>query len=218
MKFASITSVVLCIFVLNTIVFNGGQIAMAAPNTLSIQNVPPEISSFIFSKSNEYDNIALTVIDYNSWQDISNISIRILDSNNNTLSLFMFEQYENLSINVRINRFNEIIGNENIVLNLCNVSRPESGEDYIVRTTLTVYFVFHPFRNAQSIDILINDLGGLSASIQTPYNFVGNRSSFQIWIFLASIMLAIAIATLVGKKRYNRNRLLEIIDEKYGEI
>jgi hypothetical protein len=158
---------IIIIFLLTTIIPNevrgGGQSAVGVlnvgPSQITTRIVPQEDTIRVY----------LVVLDYNSWEDIFEVSI-ILEYYGKETATFTFHQYDNTETYVKSNIFTETSSEGNLLLKeKCIFSHSDKKETVDDKCNLDLLFVFHVTWFTH-LKVLATDRGGLETTTLVEYS------------------------------------------------
>jgi hypothetical protein len=137
---------------------------------VGVINVPPKYGYIRVEDQENYVRVYLNISDYNSWADISNVSVT-LDNYGAKLSTFLFQQYKSLDSYVEINEFSETPANNHLlVVEKCFFEKSNNKETIDERCDIAIRFVFKK-TFFTGISIAINDRAGSApAEAYISYN------------------------------------------------
>lgn len=134
---------------------------------VGVLNVPPQYSMIKLVQQDNLIRIYLTISDYNSWQDISSASVILVD-NGAKKAEFNFRQYTNETSFDSINEFSEdSIENNLLITKKCSFDHSD-GDTVEEKCNLELLFVFQS-TYFTSLNVIVSDRGGLTATIQLDY-------------------------------------------------
>ncbi len=189
----SLLTVILAFIISITIVFSININASKAG--IGVLNVPPEYSITRVVQEDNIVKIYLTLSDYNSWEDIYNVSVA-LENKGTTIAFFKFKQYANLSSFDKIAEFSEEIGKSYLITGQCTYSHSNKIETIADRCLLNLLFVFYSVPCTR-LNILTYDRGGLMARTHIDYTVEGvSRSDKTIMPPWMNIPIDLSIYTL----------------------
>lgn len=150
--FTLFTAVLLCLVV---VPFHAG----AGEAGVGVINVPPKYGYIRVEQQGNYIRVYLNISDYNSWADISNVSV-ILDLYGKKLVTFLFEQYRSLDSFVEINEFSETPPKMHLLdVEKCFFEKSNAKETIDERCDISIRFVFRK-TFFTGLRIVINDRAG----------------------------------------------------------
>jgi hypothetical protein len=144
--------------------------ASAGQAGVGVINVPPKYG-YIRIEDQENDiRVYLNISDYNSWADISNVSVT-LDNYGTKISTFFFQQYKSLDSYVEINEFSEIPKNNHLLeIEKCFFEKSNNKETIDERCDIAIRFVFQK-TFFTGLTVVINDRAGSApAEAYISYN------------------------------------------------
>ncbi len=145
-------AVLLCPLFFQSIV-SGGQAGVG------VINVPPKYGYIRVEEQGNFIRVYLNISDYNSWADISNVSVSI-DNYGTTISTFLFEQYKSLDSFVEINEFSETPNKRHLLeIEKCYFEKSNQQETVDDRCDIAIRFVFQK-TFFTGLSIVINDRAG----------------------------------------------------------
>lgn len=150
--FTLFLAVLLCLVVLP---FHVG----AGEAGVGVINVPPKYGYIRIEEQENYIRVYLNISDYNSWADISNVSVT-LDNSGTILSTFLFEQYRSPESFVEINEFSETPKKMHLLdVRKCFFQKSNAKETIDERCDISIRFVFQK-TFFTGLSIVINDRAG----------------------------------------------------------
>jgi hypothetical protein len=176
---------------------------------VGVINVPPKYGYIRVEEQDNFIRVYLNISDYNSWADISNVSVTI-DVYGTKISTFLFEQYQSLDSYVEINEFSETPKDMNLLdIEKCFFQKSAQKETIDERCDIAVRFVFKK-TFFTGLSIVINDrVGSVPAEAYIYYNteetmrsgntivipWIGIRISIDLPPYLIDI-IAVALASI----------------------
>jgi len=137
---------------------------------VGVINVPPKYGYIRIEDQDNYIRVYLNISDYNSWADISNVSVT-LDNYGTRLSTFLFQQYKSLDSYVEINEFSENPPNNHLLdIEKCFYEKSNNKETIDERCDIAIRFVFLK-TSFTGLTVVINDRAGSApAEAYISYN------------------------------------------------
>jgi hypothetical protein len=133
--------------------------ANAGQAGVGVINVPPKYGYIRVEEQGNFIRVYLNISDYNSWADISNVSVTI-DNYGTTISTFLFEQYKSVDSFVEINEFSETPKKWHLLENeKCYFEKSNQQETVDDRCDIAIRFVFQK-TFFTGLSIVINDRAG----------------------------------------------------------
>jgi len=133
--------------------------AHAGQAGVGVINVPPKYGYIRVEEQDNYIRVYLNISDYNSWADISNVSVT-LDAYGTKISTFLFQQYKNLDSFVEINEFSEAPQKKHLLdIEKCFFEKSNEQETIDERCDIAIRFVFQK-TFFTGLSIVINDRAG----------------------------------------------------------
>jgi hypothetical protein len=133
--------------------------ASAGEAGVGVINVPPKYGYIRVEEQGNFIRVYLNISDYNSWADISNVSIT-LENYGTKLSTFLFEQYASLDSYVEINTFSETPKKSHLLeIEKCFFEKSNQKETIDERCDISIRFVFQK-TFFTGLSIVINDRAG----------------------------------------------------------
>jgi hypothetical protein len=132
--------------------------ASAGEAGVGVINVPPKYGYIRVEEQGNFIRVYLNISDYNSWADISNVSVT-LDNYGTKLSTFLFEQYASLDSYVEINTFSETPKGHLLEIEKCFFEKSNEKETIDERCDISIRFVFQK-TFFTGLSIVINDRAG----------------------------------------------------------
>src|SRR4030042_1841759 len=130
--------------------------ASAGQAGVGVINVPPKYGYIRVEEQGNFIRVYLNISDYNSWADISNVSVTI-DNYGTTISTFLFEQYKSLDSFVEINEFSETPKKRHLLeIEKCYFEKSNQQETVDDRCDIAIRFVFQK-TFFTGLSIVIND-------------------------------------------------------------
>ncbi len=109
---------------------------------VGVINVPPKYGYIRVEEQDNLIRVYLNISDYNSWADISNVSV-ILYNNGAEICRFLFEQYNSVNSYVELNMFSEIPYDTHLLdEKKCFFEKSSSTETVDERCDIAIRFVF----------------------------------------------------------------------------
>jgi hypothetical protein len=109
---------------------------------VGVINVPPKYGYIRIEQQDELIRVYLTISDYNSWGDISEINVTI-ENNGIRVASFLFQQFEDNESYVELNRFSETPSSAHLLqTEKCLFQTSNQSETVDDRCDLDVRFVF----------------------------------------------------------------------------
>ncbi|MEF8848475.1 MAG: hypothetical protein V5A68_05005 [Candidatus Thermoplasmatota archaeon] len=202
---------------------------------VGVINVPPKYGKIrIVQQNNEYIRVYLTVSDYNSWGDIYQVYIQLKEKNTEeTLSEFIYQQYENSDKFEKINKFIETTQKNLLVKEKCSFSSSKKRETIDQRCDIEILFVFKT-TYFNRLKIVVKDRAGDKSTSEIdflPTSFESQSRSNDaliipflnkpIYINLPPYFtnLSALISALIGVTIFIKSRKNKAIERKrYGNV
>ncbi|HVQ00630.1 MAG TPA: hypothetical protein VMT57_03865 [Candidatus Thermoplasmatota archaeon] len=193
------------------------QHARAGQAGVGVINVPPKYGYIRVEEQADSIRVYLNISDYNSWADISNVSVTI-DNYGTKVSTFLFEQYKSPDSYIEINSFSEQPAkNKLLMTEKCFFEKSNLKETVDERCDIAVRFVFRK-TFFTGLHVVINDRSGSDAAqAYIAYNteestrsgdtivipWIDGRLTMKIPSFLLDVIaIAIGIAGVMYYLRY----------------
>lgn len=220
---------ILIVFVLCIWCFTlGSFVGVAGQAGVGVLNVPPTFSSIRIMQQDNDIRVYLSVSDYNSWEDIYQVTIS-LEDNGLAVAEFYYQQYKDRTSWIKTNEFNETsVGNGLLVTTKCSVYHSNERITIADRCNLELLFVFRTEWFTR-LNIVVSDREGATATTQIDYNademirdskliFIpGIDEPFSISVpayFLNIISLLIAtLGTFIVMKKLTLTTVKRVADE-----
>lgn len=137
---------------------------------VGVINVPPKYGYIRVEEQDLFIRVYLNISDYNSWADISNVSV-ILYNYGAELCRFLFEQYKSSDSYVEFNKFSEIPHNTHLLdEKKCYFEKSSSTETVDDRCDIAIRFVFQK-TFFTGLKVVINDrVGSAPAEAYISYS------------------------------------------------
>lgn len=137
---------------------------------VGVINVPPKYGYIRVEEQDLFIRVYLNISDYNSWVDISNVSV-ILYNYGEELCRFLFEQYKSSDSYVEFNKFSEIPHKTRLLdEKKCYFEKSSSTETVDDRCDIAVRFVFQK-TFFTGLKVVINDrVGSAPAEAYISYS------------------------------------------------
>lgn len=168
---------------------------------VTVINVPPEFSSLDIRSDTSHQYIDIVVSDYNSWEDIRQVDLQILNEEGSQLAHIAFLQYTDNETIPSAQRFEELLGEvlDRDLSVIAYSTTPVSIED---RTEIRITFVISPVAG-RWLNITATDLAGTSAYAQVEIDGrMGDGTALLPPVVL--IMFALAAAVILVSMRVRR--------------
>ncbi len=175
--------------------------AQAQEPGVTVINVPPDFSSLDIRSRGGLHFIDLVVSDYNSWEDIQQVDVEVLNEDELQVAHVLFRQYaENQTPQ---DEFLQPLG-QLLVLDLSSVSRSTDPQTIQEKTEMHITFVLSQV-TGRWLRVTATDLAGLSALAQVEYltGVIGGAAGVPSVVLM---MLAIAGSVVVVSSRLRRER------------
>ncbi len=175
--------------------------ARAQTPGVTVINVPPEFQASDVGTQNGLHHIDVVVSDNNSWGDILQVDLEILDESSRPVAHVILRTYLSNASLIWEPTFMDSVG-QNLVRaeSLATVNtNPQTVED---RSELRVTFAIIPLTGRWA-RITATDLDGLSATVQLDYLTVslGGTTIFPPWLLL---LIAVAASIILVGTRIRR--------------
>ncbi|DAC72613.1 MAG TPA: hypothetical protein DSN98_04325 [Thermoplasmata archaeon] len=146
------------------------QHAGAGQAGVGVINVPPKYGYIRIEEQDNFIRVYLNISDYNSWADISNVSVT-LDNYGTKISAFLFQQYKSMDSYVEVNNFSETpAANHLLVVEKCFFEKSNNKETIDERCDIALRFVFKKtFFTGLNI-VIIDRAGSAPAEAYIYYN------------------------------------------------
>lgn len=126
---------------------------------VGVINVPPKYGYIRIEEQDNYIRVYLNISDYNSWADISNVSV-ILYNYGVKICTFLFEQYNRVDSFVEFNKFSEIPHNMHLLdEKKCLFEKSRNTDTVDERCDIGIRFVFQK-TFFTGLKIVIHDRAG----------------------------------------------------------
>jgi hypothetical protein len=158
-------SILFSLFILSPIKVSAKDSGQAGVGVLS---APPQYSIIRLVQNNDYIRVYVTVSDINSWEDIFSVSIVLKDLGSEKAE-FRFQQYIDQESWEKINIFNEIPSENNLLVTEKCTYNNLNIEEILKDCYLNLIFVFHSTHFTQ-MDILAYDRGGAKSTLELDYS------------------------------------------------
>lgn len=179
-------------------------VARAQEPGVTVINVSPEFSTLDIGTQNGLHHIDVVVSDYNSFGDILQVDVEILDSGNTQIAHVQFLQYAPNDTSQRLDEFREYVG-QVLVRDQSAVSYSADPQTLQERTEIRVTFVISQV-TGRWLRVTAIDLSGLTASAQVEY-LTGTIGGGAPTIHpLVLIMLAVAASVVIVSSRLRREQ------------
>ena len=175
--------------------------AAAQGTGVTVTNVPPQFSAIKIYARDGLNYIDVVVSDYNSWEDIFQVRVLVLDKTLAPLADILFQQYPTNTTPVAQPAFIQPVG-DYLVQDLSSASHSNQTATIPQRTDLHVTLVLSPVK-ADWVNVTAVDLGGLRAYAQVQYQtgFIGGLPPIAGWVLM---MVAAVFAVFVVGRRIRR--------------
>ncbi len=158
---------IIILFFLITIYPNGAQ--GGGQSAVGVLNVGPSQITTRIVPQEDTIRVYLVVLDYNSWEDIFEVSI-ILEYYGKETATFTFHQYDNTETYVKSNIFTETSSEGNLLLKeKCIFSHSDKKETVDDKCNLDLLFVFHVTWFTH-LKVVASDRGGLETMTLVEYS------------------------------------------------
>lgn len=179
---------------------------VGARDGVTVINVPPQFSGFRIATRDGLNYIDVVVSDYNSWEDIFRVEVKIQGEATASVADVAFQQYPDNVTLQRQPQFTESVGSflvrslSSATYNVQPVTIPE-------RTEMRITFVMSPV-NGKLLSVTTTDLAGLQAFAQVEYSagFLSRLPAVNNWILVA---VALTFAVVLVAVRIRRDRIGE---------
>ncbi len=167
---------------------------------VTVINVPPEFRDIDIGTRDGLHHIDLVVSDYNSWEDILQVDLEILDESREPVAHIIFQRNENATVTwdpIFIENLGQILVRDQ---SLASVNL--DPETIAERSELRVTFALLPLLG-RWLRITAVDLEGLTATAQVEYltGAVGGTASLPPLVLL---LLAVAASVILVGSRVRR--------------
>ena len=156
-------------------------------------NVPPTFKHVEFDVKEDNAYLRLEILDTNgAWGsngDLMRVTVEIFNADGDVRASASFQQYENTSSTITINRFSDGVGSS-LRISLCNVTRPSTNPETnpdveLARSELDMTFAFKPLDEGSKISITVYDRTGAYSEVIVPYSdepqyYVATRSKAAV--------------------------------------
>ncbi len=160
--FISITIISITFFPIHAYAKNSGQAGVG------VLSAPPQYSIIRFAQQGDFIRTYITVSDINSWEDIYSVSI-VLENSNVEQAVFRYQQYKNESSWEKINTFEEISKENNLlVTKKCSYDHSDI-EEILKGCYLNLIFVFQTTQFS-NLKIFASDRGGATSTLDLDYS------------------------------------------------
>ena len=158
---------IIILFLLTTIYPN--EVQGGGQSAVGVLNVGPSQITTRIVPQDDTIRVYLVVLDYNSWEDIFEVSI-ILDYYGKETATFTFHQYDNTETYVKSNIFTESSSEGNLLLKeKCIFSHSDKKETVDDKCNLDLLFVFK-ITWFTHLKVVASDRGGLETTTLVEYS------------------------------------------------
>lgn len=177
--------------------------ARAQEPGVTVLNVPPEFSSLDIGSRSGLHYIDVVISDYNSWGDIFQLDVEVLNEDEFQIAHVLYRQYPDNQTTEPQDEFLEPLG-EILVRDQSSVSRDTDPQTVREKTEMHVTIVLSQV-NGRWLRVTATDLGGLTALAQVEYltGVIGGAGAVPPLVIM---MLALAASVVVVSSRLRRER------------
>ncbi len=169
---------------------------------VTVINVPPEFSSLDIRTENSHQVIDIVVSDYNSWEDIRQVDLQILNEEGSQLAHVAFMQYTDNESIPSAQRFEELLG-EVLDRDLSVIAYSTTPASIKDRTEIRITFVINPI-SGRWLNVTATDLAGTSAYAQVEFRDGRIGDSVALLPPVVVIMIALAASVILVSMRVRR--------------
>lgn len=135
---------------------------------VGVLNVPPKFGITQIVQQEENIRVYLTVSDYNSWEDLYELNITLINSDSQSTN-FIFKQYTDRISYEKLYEFSEEPSDSGLlIIEKCSYTHSNKKETVDDKCNMDLLFVFHSTWFSK-IDIVATDLEGSTATIKIDY-------------------------------------------------
>lgn len=173
---------------------------------VTVINVPPEFSRLDIRSENSHQFIDIVVSDYNSWEDIRQVDLQILDEEGMQMAHVAFLQYDENETIPASQRFEELLGQilDRDLSVIAYSTNPVSVAD---RTEIRITFVITPV-TGRWLNVTATDLAGTSAyaQVEFPDGRIGDGGVAllpPVVVIMIALMATVILVSMRVRREFN---------------
>ncbi|MCK4718933.1 MAG: hypothetical protein KAT70_09710, partial [Thermoplasmata archaeon] len=114
---------------------------------VGVWNSPPTFVSMEVRDDNDTITLILNASDYNGWEDIFRINVKVTNETGGIIQEAIYQQYNTNTSNIRTDEFTQPVNSpsQNLIIERCRVKRFFEEGWFLENTTQQVTFYFKPF-------------------------------------------------------------------------